>query len=63
MSIHTMKKVVVTMFVLFVLGVNVFLLLPTRSAQDKTEGSSALKCPQIELSEVNPGIFLHLLKS
>ena len=54
------------MFVLFVLGLNIFLLLPTQSTQDKTEGRAALKCPQIELSEVNavnPGIFLHLLKS
>jgi hypothetical protein len=58
-----MKKVVVTICVLFVLGVNVFLLLPTQSTQDKKEGSSVLECPQIELSEVNPGIFLHLLKS
>ncbi|HUC79916.1 MAG TPA: hypothetical protein VMR70_03335 [Flavisolibacter sp.] len=61
-----MKKIVVTIVAVFVVGANIFLLLPAQATQGKTGRCDVSKCAKLELSElnaVNPGILPNLLKS
>jgi hypothetical protein len=57
-----MKKLLVTLFVLGVLGLNVFLLLPGKPLPANAAGCAAASCLKKEVPGISAGLLLNIVR-